>query len=94
MSLRLSRWRISGPCWWITPFGALVDPDVCTMTMRSSGGDVVLDRVEQRVGSRAVGERLERRRSRVEPHVAEVRCDAWSARPSPTRPTASSSAVT
>ena len=36
-ALRLSRWRISAPWVWITPFGSLVEPDVCTMTMRSEG---------------------------------------------------------
>ena len=37
MPFNVSRCPSSAPCWWITPFGALVDPDVCTMIMRSSG---------------------------------------------------------
>ena len=28
---------MSGPCWWITPFGSLVEPEVCTITIRSAG---------------------------------------------------------
>ena len=60
--LRLSRWRSSGPCWWITPLGALVDPEVCTITMRSLGRDVGFEVVDRSVGDGRRGARGGRRR--------------------------------
>ena len=40
---------------WITPFGALVEPDVWTMTMRSAGGDLGLGGGEHGVVDRGAG---------------------------------------